>query len=170
MQTMKITEFQFDKRNARKRTARGRDALELSLRDLGAGRSIVIDKNGQILAGNGVIESAAKAGITEVQVIPSDGTKIVAVQRLDLDLDADDKARKLAVADNRTAEFAEWNPECLSDLASSLDLTPYFSESELNKITAKDNQPEPGEKSGEVDIDSFEFAHRCPKCHFEYND
>lgn len=167
---MQVTDLKSDKKNARKRTTRGHEAIEHSLRELGAGRSIVIDKKGVIIAGNGVIESAEKAGITEVQVIPSDGSKIIAVQRLDLDLDTDDKARQLAVADNRTGELAEWVPENLKDLASDLDLKPFFTESELTKITATNKQPEPGEKSGEVDIDSFEFAHRCPKCGFEFND
>lgn len=167
---MHISDFKHDKKNARRRTARGHEAIEHSLRELGAGRSIVIDKNGAIIAGNGVIESAEKAGITEVQVIPSDGSKIIAVQRLDLDLDTDDKAKQLAVADNRTGELAEWVPENLKGLAADLDLKPFFTESELAKITAKDSQPEPGEKSREVDIDSFAFAHRCPKCGFEFND
>ena len=168
--TLKISDLQPDKKNARKRTARGHAAIEHSLRELGAGRSIVIDKNGAIIAGNGVIESAEKAGITEIQVIPSDGSKLIAVQRLDLCLATDPKARQLAVADNRTGELAEWVPENLKDLASDLDLKPFFSESELTEITATDKQPEPGEKSGEVDIDAFTFAHTCPKCHFQFND
>jgi hypothetical protein len=167
---MQVADLKHDKKNARRRTARGHEVIEHSLRELGAGRSILIDKNGTIIAGNGVIESAEKAGITEVQIIPSDGSKIIAVQRLDLCLDTDPKARQLAIADNRAGELAEWVPENLKDLASDLDLKPFFSESELTKITATDNQPEPGEKSGEVDIDSFEFAHRCPKCGFEFND
>lgn len=86
------------------------------MKELGAGRSIVIDKHGQIIARNGVIENASKAVITEVDVLQSDGTKIIAIQRVD------PKARQLAIADNRTAELAEWNPEVLAELATDLRL------------------------------------------------
>lgn len=136
---MKITDLTHDKRNARKRTKRGHLVIEQSLRKLGAGRSIVIDKFGQIIAGNGVIENAERAGITDVEVIPSDGSRIIAVQRTDLDLDADPKARELAIADNRSAEFAEWDADTLADLASSVNLQPYFSADELVKMTGADN-------------------------------
>ena len=105
------------------------------MKELGAGRSIVIDRNGQIIAGNGVIENASKAGITEIEVVQSDGSKLIAVMRTDLDLDSDDKARQLAVADNRTAELAEWIPEVLAELSTDLDLQPYFSDEELSEIT-----------------------------------
>ena len=132
---MKLTDLAFDKKNARRRNSRAGGAIEYSLKELGAGRSIVIDKHGQIIAGNGVIENAAKAGITDIEVVQSDGSKIIAVQRLDLDLDSDDKARKLALADNRTAELAEWNPEVLAELSADLDLKPYFSDEELSAIT-----------------------------------
>lgn len=131
---MKITDLQFDKRNARKRNKRAAETIEHSLRELGAGRSVVIDKNGQIIAGNGVIENAAKAGITDVEVVQTDGIRIIAVQRTDLDLDADDKARQLAIADNRTAELAEWNPEVLANLSAELDLKPFFTDAELRSI------------------------------------
>jgi hypothetical protein len=166
---MHISDLKTDSKNARKRTARGHEVIEHSLRELGAGRSIVIDKNGAIIAGNGVIESAEKAGITEIQVVPSDGSKLVAVQRTDLDLTTDAKARQLAFADNRTAELAEWDAAGFVDLGD-LNLKPFFTESELGKITAIKAQPEPGSKSGEVDVDAFEFSHTCPKCHFQFND
>jgi hypothetical protein len=58
--------------------SRASGTIEHSLKELGAGRSIVIDKHGQIIARNGVIENASKAGITEVDVIQSVGTKIIA--------------------------------------------------------------------------------------------
>lgn len=166
---MNISDLRPDKHNARTRTKRGAAAIEASLKQLGAGRSIVIDQNGKVIAGNGVLENAERAGITEVQVVESDGSKIIAVQRTDLNLDTDTKAKQLAIADNRTAELAEWVPEVLSELSVSVDFKPYFSDSELTKIIAPDAQPEPGEKSGEVDVDSFEFTHTCPKCHFQFN-
>ena len=170
LRQLRIQDLKPDKKNARRRTARGHTALETSLRELGAGRSIVIDRNGQIIAGNGVIENAAKAGITDVEVVESDGSRIIAVMRTDLDLDVDAKARELAVADNRAAEFAEWDPAVLRDLSSDLNLQPYFTDYELTTLTKPDAEPEPGARSGEVDVDSFELKHTCPKCRFQFND
>jgi len=79
---LKSSDLRFDKRNVRKRNRRASETIEHSLRELGAGRSVVIDRNGEIVAGNGVVESASKAGITDVEVKQSDGTKIIAVQRI----------------------------------------------------------------------------------------
>jgi ParB-like chromosome segregation protein Spo0J len=56
----------------------------------------------------------------------------VAVQRGDLDLKRDRKARELAIADNRVGEIdLEWNPEVLASL--EVDLKQFWSENELAK-------------------------------------
>jgi hypothetical protein len=150
---MKISDLQYDKKNPRRRNDRASKTIQHSLKELGAGRSIVIDKYGQIIAGNGVIENANAAGITDIEVIQSDGSKIIAVQRTDLDLDSDDKARQLSIADNRTAELAEWNPENLAEF-TDLDLQPYFTDDELRELVPEsgtdlngdeDEVPEPPE-------------------------
>ena len=44
--------IQPDTKNANKGTERGRYMVEASLRETGAGRSIVLDKDGRIIAGN----------------------------------------------------------------------------------------------------------------------
>ena len=50
-----------------------------SIEQVGAARSIVIDEDDTILAGHGVAEAAAEAGITRVQVVDTDGRTLVAV-------------------------------------------------------------------------------------------
>jgi hypothetical protein len=102
---MKIVDLIPDSKNANKGTKRGQRAIQDSLERYGAGRSILIDKHGQIIAGNKTAANAVAAGIDEVVVIPTDGTKIIAVQRTDLDLN-DPRAKELAIADNRAAELA----------------------------------------------------------------
>ena len=47
----RIDELVPDDRNANKGTQRGLGMLEKSLRQYGAGRSVLIDKNGKIIAG-----------------------------------------------------------------------------------------------------------------------
>ena len=55
----KIDELITDRKNANKGTQAGLRALDKSLRDLGAGRSILVDKHGEIIAGNKTTEKAA---------------------------------------------------------------------------------------------------------------
>jgi hypothetical protein len=126
-----------DDRNANRDTERGRGVIEQSLRKYGTGRSILIDKNGRIIAGNKTVENAGAAGLKDVLVVQSDGTKLIVVQRTDLDLKHDKAAKELAIADNRAAELnLSWDPEVLAELGSEIDLTPFFSTNELGKATA----------------------------------
>src|SRR6185437_15463826 len=102
-----------DDKNANKGTPKGRKLLRNSLKKLGAGRSIVIDRDGRIIAGNKTIESAKEAGIEELIVVPTDGKKIVAVQRTDISLD-EASGRELAIADNRVGELdLKWDAAVL---------------------------------------------------------
>jgi hypothetical protein len=84
----KLSDLALDSGNANKGTERGRSALEASLRKYGAGRSILIDKNGRIISGNKTVETAADIGLDNVIIIQTDGKQIVAVQRTDLDIDS----------------------------------------------------------------------------------
>jgi len=105
-----------------------------ALQDVGAARSIVIDEDNVILAGNGVATAAAQAGMTAVRVIDADGDELIAVRRSNLTAE---QKRKLAIYDNRTAELAEWNVEQLRlDHDAGLDLTPYFDTKELRTLFA----------------------------------
>ena len=127
---MKVTDLIPDKRNANRGTDRGRDELAKSLETLGAGRSILIDKEGRIIAGNKTAEAAGKAGLEDVVIIQSDGSKIVAVQRTDLDLEEDPEARKLAFADNRVAELdLDWDIDAI--LSVDFDLSGLWTQAEL---------------------------------------
>lgn len=125
-----------DKHNANKGTVRGLAALEDSISEYGAGRSILVDRDGNVIAGNKTLQSAADAGL-EVIVVPTDGTKLVVVQRTDLGLYDDDKrARLLAYADNRISELdLEWDAEqLLADLNAGVPLTVLFEDDELLEI------------------------------------
>lgn len=112
-----------DARNRRTHTPRNVSMIVDSLQKVGASRSIVIDEHNEILAGNGVVEAAAQAGLTKLHVIDVDGDTIVAVRRHGL---TDDQKRDLAIYDNRTAELAEWNLDQLrDDAAHGLDLEAF---------------------------------------------
>ena len=91
-----------DGENFNRHTEFGTKLLEDSLRKFGAGRSILVDKDGNIIAGNSTAETAAGIGMDDVVVVQTDGTKLVVVQRTDLELDTP-QGRELALADNMTA-------------------------------------------------------------------
>jgi len=100
----KLSEYQPDPHNANKGTARGRKLIKDSLTELGPGRSLVADSRDVFIAGNQTFEAAKEAGITEViEITPPPGV-IVVVKRDDLDLEADEKAKRLALADNRAQQ------------------------------------------------------------------
>lgn len=80
----------------------GKELLEKSFRELGAGRSVLVDKDNRLIGGNKAQQAAIAAGIKKVRVIDTDGTELVAVRRTDVTLDSK-QGRDLALADNSTA-------------------------------------------------------------------
>ena len=95
--------------------------MERSLNELGAGRSILIDKNGNIIAGNKTQEAAIKAGITKVRVIETTGDELVAVKRTDVDIDSAE-GRKMAYLDNLTTQVnLTWDQTELESVQADVD-------------------------------------------------
>lgn len=105
---MKIT---FDKKNYRKHSEQNKKRIRKSLTECGAGRSVLVDKDGCLIAGNGVYEQAEKIGI-KTRVVETDGTELVVVKRTDIGTD-DSKRKLLALADNATSDSVEWDMEML---------------------------------------------------------
>src|SRR5262252_9170341 len=117
VQILPLADLLLDERNANLGSDRGRKMLEDSLRKLGAGRSVLVDREGRVIAGNKTVETARKLGLTKIAVIETDGETLVAVRRQDLDLKTDKRAVELAVADNRVAEVdLDWDAEVLAAL------------------------------------------------------
>ena len=128
---MKANEFQADNRNANKGTKHGKKMVADSLKEYGAGRSILLDKDDRIVAGN---KTAFAAGDMPVRIIETDGTELIAVKRTDLSLD-DKRARELAIADNRAAQVGlEWDTSVLKTLQNEIDLEKFFKASELKRM------------------------------------
>jgi hypothetical protein len=137
--TSKISQLIPDKKNFNRGTERGAGLLESSLRTHGAGRSILLDKKNRIIAGNKTVEQAGSIGMDDVIVVDSDGTKLIAVRRTDLDLETDKSAQQLAILDNRVGELSlEWDAETLLAAKDDLELSTLgFSEKELVSFIAK---------------------------------
>lgn len=158
-----IEELKFDDKNFNKHTEYGMGLLEKSLREFGAGRSILVDKNNNIIAGNGIVESAINAGIKGVKVVESDGTELVAVKRTDIDLHTK-RGRRMALADNATASAdLEWDDENIRSELGDEDLEDwgvdlgnddlYLSVDELQDIN-----PLPDAYTQRENVENFEFG------------
>lgn len=133
-----ISQLRPDPRNPRRRTARSADRIAHSLQTLGLGRSIVIDEEGQIIAGNGVVEAAGQVGIEKVRVIEADGSEIIAVRRTNL---TPEQKVQLSIADNRTGELSEWDDDVLAALKDEgFDTTDWFRPDELESLLAKGDE------------------------------
>lgn len=102
-------EIKFDAHNFRFHNRENKKMIHDSLSELGAGRSIVMDNENELIAGNGVYEQAQKLGMP-VRIVETDGTELVVVKRTDLATD-DLKRKKLAAADNAISDHVEWNAE-----------------------------------------------------------
>ena len=160
-----IKDLKSDHKNARKRTDRSAELIKESLQRYGAARSIVIDEDNRILAGNGTIEGAKEAGINRIRVIETDGDEVIAVRRTGL---TEEQKVGLALADNRTADLSEWDQEMLNRLGEQHDISLFFSQDDLDGILETEVEALPPEDFDEVD-DDITTEHRCPSCGYEWS-
>ncbi len=110
-----------DQHNFNKGTEQGKELMEQSLSRFGAGRSILTDRNGNIISGNKTHEAAIKAGIKKVRVIETTGDELVAVKRVDIDIDSVE-GREMALLDNLTNHRnLQWDEETLRDMEQNLE-------------------------------------------------
>ncbi len=165
---IKLSELTPDPRNANRGTERGRGMLERSLQELGAGRSILVDKNNIAIAGNKSLEVAIESGFEDAIVVETDGTRLVVVKRMDLDLSKDDKAKKLAIADNRVGEISlEWDTDVLTELTQEIDLSGLFTENDLSALMGE--MGEIPDKNKDIDEEALaETNCTCPSCGFAW--
>ena len=127
--------IKFDERNYRKHSDQNKKIIKKSLQELGAGRSVVIDADDTLVAGNGVYEQA-QALKMPVRVVETDGSELVVVKRTDIHT-ADEKRKKLALADNAAGDLSEWDiPLIKTDWAKDVlsEFGVELPEVDVNKI------------------------------------
>lgn len=132
-----LSEFKADPANPNKGNARGRAILDSSVKELGAGRSLVADKDGVIVAGNKTREALLKQGITKAVVVEVSGDTPVIVQRTDMDMaDPTGSARKYAFMDNRAGELSlTWDDQQVIDsINKGLALGDLWDSGELDQL------------------------------------
>jgi DNA modification methylase len=126
-----IVDLLLDPENARKHSKKNLDAIKASLTKFGQRKPIVINNKGVILAGNGTVEAARDLGWDhiEVAVVPADWDEAT--------------ARAYALADNRTAELAEWDENVLAKQLLELMDEDFDIEAIGFELPEPEIQPEP---------------------------
>lgn len=139
----KVADLASDPANARKHNDRNLDAIKASLLRFGQQKPIVIDRTGIVRAGNGTLAAAKALGWAEIDCVESE-------------LEGPE-ATAYAIADNRSAELAEWDDAALAATLQSLEHEDAalleaagFTHDEL-KTLAMDFQPD--SSGGEARLD-----------------
>jgi len=109
LENLRIADLTPDPQNARQHDDKNLKAIMGSLKEFGQRKPIVITEAGVIVAGNGTVEAAKRLGWLDIEVVkvPNDWTP--------------DKVKAFAIADNRTAELANWNQEVLTSQLLELE-------------------------------------------------
>jgi hypothetical protein len=102
-----VSELHAYAKNPRK-NAPAVDKVANSIREFGFKVPVVIDRDGVIIAGHTRVQAAKKLKLREIPCIVAD------------DL-SDEQVRAFRLADNKVAEFAEWDMDMLAEELDGLD-------------------------------------------------
>lgn len=159
-------DVKLDPQNVRKHGKRNQQVIAESLKEFGAGRSILIDSTNTAVAGNGVLEQAEKLGIP-IRVVESDGSELIAVKRVDLAPD-DPKRKALAIADNRASDLSLFDEDAMAELLSQCEefkLCTGFSSAELEKMSLLNTTDDSTEQPVNPDAPEIPFAEELLEKH-----
>jgi ParB-like chromosome segregation protein Spo0J len=130
-----IDSVQFDPANVRKHGEKNLATIKASLARFGQQKPIVVDANGVVRAGNGTLAAAKALGWKEIAVVRSTL--------------AGSEATAYAIADNRTAELAEWDEDALAQTLAALQIededlaiSTGFDAKEIDALLAPDEMTE----------------------------
>lgn len=130
--------------NANKHSQRGMGMMETSLQECGFGDSLTVDKHGNVISGNGRLETLSAIDMQDAIVVKSDGTRPIVHQRTDLDLKKDNKAKRLAILQNRVGQVnLDWDAEVLAQLAAEgVELDDLWNDNEIAALLGQLNDPD----------------------------
>ena len=150
-----LTDLRLDDRNARTHTVQNLEAICESLKRFGLQRLPIVDQENVVIAGNGLVMAARQLHWTHIDIVRTNLSGA--------------EARAYAIADNRTAELAEWDRTQLVATLSELqgdDLlaSTGFSDEQFRAFLAKLEPPE--EFQEQTDQQGLDTT--CPRCGFAF--
>ena len=139
-------DLHLDPANVRRHDGKNLDAIAASLARFGQQKPIVVSPDGVVLAGNGTLNAAKRLGGSSIRAVTTSLENV--------------EATAYAIADNRTAELAEWVDDALAQQLSALQIEDAelleavgFTDEELTALV--DNsvglEPEPGEEVAPIE-------------------
>ncbi len=125
---MSVSRLREDPHNVRKHDDRNVTAIAASLQEFGQQKPIVALKDGTVIAGSGTLRAAQRLGWDKLAVATFDSRDVA-------------RAKAYAIADNRSAELAEWDVPVLNQTLQELqaagldiDRTLHFKDDELKDL------------------------------------
>jgi ParB family chromosome partitioning protein len=156
---VKVADLLHDPANVRRHGEKNLAAIKASLARFGQQKPIVVDADGIVRAGNGTLTAAKALGWDEIAVVR---TTLKGAE-----------ATAYAIADNRTAELAEWDDDALAQQLASIQIEDEellaatgYDAGELDRLVGG-QQFAPGtlEEQGRLDTKAPTV---CPECGHEW--
>lgn len=140
------------------------ERVAAAIREFGFRVPIIAKSDGLVVDGHLRLKAARKLGLTTVPVVLADDMSETQI-----------KAFRISV--NRMSELAEWDTELLAlemqDLKeSAFDLSLTGLDDGLIELMSgaeHDKQQTDDGSTEEIDADTFDLEHKCPRCGFEFN-
>jgi DNA modification methylase len=107
-ETVAIDSISLDPANVRRHPDRNIQTIVASLKRFGQQKPIVVTKEGIVIAGNGTLQAARHLGWKQIEIVRTSLTG--------------SDATAYAIADNRTAELAEWDDDALAQTLAALQI------------------------------------------------
>lgn len=128
LENVAVETLSFDDENARIHPPENRAMLRASLEKFGQRKPIVVTSDNVVIAGNGTLLAATELGWKKIAVVraPEDWTP--------------EMIRAFAIADNRSTDLSEFNPNVLKAQLADLEIAEFdfdalgFNEAELAKL------------------------------------
>ena len=149
IELINVNDLTLDPNNARKHNKKNIEAIGKSLQQFGQRKPIVITQNNVVVAGNGTLLAAKEIGWKGINCVrvPADWSE--------------ETIKVYALADNRTAELADWDNVILLEQLNDLDVTGWDLKSlgfdmplhNNNSVSDDDVRPQLGETKYAVIID-----------------
>jgi ParB-like chromosome segregation protein Spo0J len=156
IETVNINSLTPDPANARKHDSKNLKAITDSLKLFGQRKPLTVTPDSIVVTGNGTLEAAKSLGWTEI---------VIARTPVGWPYE---KIRAWALADNRTAELAEWDDKVLADQLLELDANGW----ELEELGFVSLQPPTDpeflpDENEQPRLDQL-AATTCPNCAFQW--
>lgn len=162
VETVDIHAIHADPANARRHPERNLATIKASLARFGQQKPLVVDAKGIVRAGNGTLEAARELGWDKIRIIrtPLQGSEATAY----------------AIADNRSADLAEWDDTALAEQLRALQSEDFdlsavgYDAGEIDRMIDKmagEIVDDPGgEWEGMPEYQNPEVASQTIHCHF----